>query len=457
MCAQHRIQIANMFWGITPSLNLLEEYKRVTDQEIPKEINILIVGSSDCRHILSTIATQYEHEEVTVNFFIIETCVELIARQLLLLNIALQADETLGLDQKTKIFMEIYGNTLLRPSVARYLSSAASELLKMTTNYEYLQQMMPFTRLHIKYKERDYLENIFKFWYGKEEFDILKYWDKRLRKYLGVRYDSQIGAFDWDLHMRLRGIGGQQICSQEYRNFRMKGLAFSWMESEVSKPNRSLVCAILPNGNKFAHYGYLGDIETGPFTAFGLDCEDENYLKSTHGQNAYRATDVFERNLKQRFYQIHNKKDYLHKTSKVQLGALVLKEENLVVDNCGMDLLPGTVKKCIDLKNVLINFHSISFLSAMIYKDSCDKFFHLIYCSNTFVKYLDSKLMEKIFKERSVLLIENELFVLANRKKELDEYEMKIYEKLNGLQYEMKEFHSEKDFYLKFLINNKQK
>lgn len=448
------VQKPKMFWGLTPALDLLKEYKCVTNQELPEEVNILIVGSSDCRHILLTLANRFQHKKVRINFYIVEACLEIIARQLLLLNITLQPHEALGLEQKTRMFMELHGNTLLRPSVAKYLSSAAVELLKMITNFDYLQQMMSCVQLDIKHKERDYLENVLKFWYGKEEFNILEYWNTRLRKFLGIRYDSRVGAFDWDLYMRLHNIGGKQICSQEYRNFRMKGLAFAWMESEASKPNRSLVCALIPNGETFAHYGYLGDMQSGPFIAFGLSCEDKDFLKSTHGQNAYRATDVTERNLKQVFYEIHNKKKYVHSVDKMQLGSLVLKEENLVIDNNGADLLPGAVKKCVNLEDVNINFISISALDKIKYKEKYQKIFDIIYYGCAFLKYFDKDLMEKVTKNKVTLLIENVLFTLTNRKKELEEFADEITQKLEGLQSEKVEFDPEKDFYAKYLLTS---
>lgn len=88
--------------------------------------------------------------------------------------------------------------------------------------------------------------------------------------------------------MKLHSVGARQICDQEYRSFRLNGMAYSWLESEMSKPNRSLVCGVLPNGDSFAHYGYLGDMDTGPFVTFGLECEDSTYLKSSNGQNSFR-------------------------------------------------------------------------------------------------------------------------------------------------------------------------
>ena len=112
---------------------------------------------------------------------------ETVARQLLLLDTALQPPESMGLEQKTKIFMEIYGNSLIRPSTAKYLSVLANDLVKMITDYDYLKGKMGFVSMDVKYKERDYLENLVKFWCGKEEFNIMDCWDRRLRKTLGVR------------------------------------------------------------------------------------------------------------------------------------------------------------------------------------------------------------------------------------------------------------------------------
>ncbi|KAJ8932756.1 hypothetical protein NQ314_014456 [Rhamnusium bicolor] len=385
-----------MFWGLTPALDLLKEYELVK-QELPEELNILIV----------------------------DACVENIARQLLLLNIALQPQHVLGLEQKTKIFMELYGNTLVRPTVAKYLTSVATNLVKMVTNYDYLNKIMGFINLEIKYKERDYLENLIKFWCGQEDFNICDSWDRRLRTSLGVRYDAKIGAFDWDLHMRYRNIGGKQVCNQEYKNFRLNGVAFSWLESEVSKPNRSLVCAVFPNGERYAHYGYLGDMQTGPYVAFGLDCEDKSFLQTSNGQNTYRATDVTERNLKQIFYEIANKEEYEHKTTTdVKLGPVVVKEEKLIVDIRAADVVPRTANRCMDMEDS-INFLSISTLDIMRYKDKYQNLFDLVYFGNVYLKYFDKDAIGNISKDNSLLFIENQLFVLSNRKKELEEFRKK--------------------------------
>lgn len=101
-----------------------------------------------------------------------------------------------------------------------------------------------------------------------------------------MRYDTKMNAFDWDLHMRLHSIGANQICSQEYKQFRNNGLAFTWLESEVSKSNRSLVCGVIPNGEKFVHCGYLGDIQTGNDIYTSLQLFYFHFTLSPPGQEA---------------------------------------------------------------------------------------------------------------------------------------------------------------------------
>ncbi|CAH1985557.1 unnamed protein product [Acanthoscelides obtectus] len=440
-----------MFWGLTPALDLLKEYELI-NEETPEEMNILIIGGSDCRHVLQTIAKKYRHKPVKLNFYLLDACLESIGRQLLLLYIALQPQESMGLDQKTKTFMELYGNTLVRPSVAKSLSIIASDLVEMITNYDYLHEILNCISFDMKYKERDYLENLLKFWVGKDEFNICDCWDRRLRKMLGVRYDAKYGAFDWDLHMRFHEVGGKQVCNQEYRNFRLNGVAFSWLENEVSKPNRTFVCAVIPNGDKFAHYGYLGDIQTGPFVAYGLDCDDKEFLKSTHGQNSYRATDVTERNLKQVFYEIQNKEEYDHKsTSDMKMGPVVMKQEKLVIDTKPVDFIPKKTQQCFSLDDKIC-FMSTFNLNSIKHKEKYSNFFHLIYFSNTYLKYFERETIEKISKNNCLLIIEHQLYVLSNRKKELEELAKTINKTVSDMNVKKKPFDCEKDAYAKFVI-----
>lgn len=440
-----------MFWGLTPALNLFEEF-----DQLPDELNILLVGGADCRHVLKTLSRRHKYKSVKINFYLMESCSETIAKQLLLLNVALQSQEALGLTQRTRIFMELYGNTLLRPSTARFLTSTATNLVKMITDLEYMKEAMPNVDLDLKYKERDYMENLLKFWCSGDEFNVSDCWDRRLRRSLGVRYDNKIGAFDWDLHMRLRSVGGHQICNQEYHSFRSLGLAFTWLEFEASKPNRSMVCGVISNGEKYGHYGYLGEMETGPFVAYGLSCEDETFTKKTNDTNTHRSTDVTERNLKQIFHELLTGEDYVHQqTSSFTLGHVSTMGNNAKVIDVGPEESSANTmgSNCVTLENVTINFISMNQLISMKHKKRFENCFHLLYFNSCYMKHFDSEIVSRIAKENSVLIVENQLFVVAHRKQELEEYEKSVCEKTESLKCKRRlKFDLEKDCYLKYVL-----
>lgn len=65
--------------------------------------------------------------------------------------------------------------------------------------------------------------------------------DKRLRIYLGTRYDSRVRIFDWDYHMRLCEQGISIIHAVEYKTWRGSGMAFVDDDSEYSQPNVTLL------------------------------------------------------------------------------------------------------------------------------------------------------------------------------------------------------------------------
>ncbi|CAG9769832.1 unnamed protein product [Ceutorhynchus assimilis] len=448
-----------MFWGVTPALDLFSEFKVHSETKfLNVDFNILIIGGTDARHILKTIARRYRHKgSIKLNFYVIESCMETIAKQLLLLITALQPQNTMGLDQKTKVFMELYGNTILRPYTAKYLTDLSHELVRMITDPDYLRQKIDFVNMKIKYKERDYLENLVKFWSAKDEFNIVNIWDRRLRQNLGVRYDSKAGAFDWDLHMRMHQLGGgKQVCDQEYKSFRSNGMAFSWIESEVSRPNRSFVCATMPNGESFAHYGYLGDMETGPFVSFGLECEDEDFLKSTNMKNAYRATDVTERNLKQIFYEIENQQEYEHiRKNNMELGYAIIKQDKIVLDLKTPETSRDFIKDCVKVENVSVNILSIKALEDMRHKPNYDNFFDVIYFAHNYMqKHFDHDIVDKILKEDFLLIAEHPLYVIANRKNDLEEYVKTVKEKTSKMKSNLLKFDLEKDCYLKYVKKN---
>uniref|UniRef100_H2YJB7 Dynein axonemal assembly factor 3 n=1 Tax=Ciona savignyi TaxID=51511 RepID=H2YJB7_CIOSA len=207
-------------WGFSPALDL---QKDLCDCEClsdaPKEegealevVNILLIGCGDCRHILQTMARRKRHRKRKVHIYVVENNLELLGRHLLLLTLALEPSHRMGLQEKVELFAELYGNSMIRQQTVQYLQEKANLFIEMITDLDYFDERMPSIDLsQLKYKERDYLEGIFKFWRepNPRYFNISTVWDNRLRQYLGTRYDTRKGAFDWDLSMKLHDLGGK--------------------------------------------------------------------------------------------------------------------------------------------------------------------------------------------------------------------------------------------------------
>ncbi|XP_022229106.2 dynein assembly factor 3, axonemal homolog [Drosophila obscura] len=326
-----------MFWGLSSAVDLYAEYvnafkiknEPLSDQQeggcgdgaAPSgALNILICGGADPRHIIKTLAKRYTYKnKPKLNIYVLDGCAEIAARNMLLLGVALEAPESFSLGYKAHLFMDIYGNSLMRPSSHHYMAAKARTLLKMVTDEEELRRLAPMLSLDgLKYKERDGLEMAFSFWQPQpwHQYNIATYWEQRSRALLGTRYDHRNGAFDWDLSMTLKEREGQQICSQEYRYWRECGVAFVFPEYEQCKPNKTFAAGLVRNGRTYLHRGYVGDIQTGPFCGFGLRSAEERMHNSVHGDNDYRATDVTERNLLELFHELQTHTVYEHDSTR---------------------------------------------------------------------------------------------------------------------------------------------
>jgi dynein assembly factor 3 len=139
-----------------------------------------------------------------VNFYVIESSLESVARQILFLNLALEAPETLGLQEKAEMFLELFGNSFLRPKTRDYLSKFSRALIKMSTDLDYMKGKMPLVDLsQLKFKERDFLETILKFWRECDvkvdsrirRIKILIYSELRVRDLLTVLADKKVILF----------------------------------------------------------------------------------------------------------------------------------------------------------------------------------------------------------------------------------------------------------------------
>jgi dynein assembly factor 3 len=132
-----------MWWGYSPALDLRHEWERCKhkDPDNRKELNVLLIGTADGRHILKTLAQTCRHEDKQwVNFYVYEASLDVIARQVMLLTIALEPAEELGLQEKTRLFLELYGNSLVHSKTADFIARKSAQFVHMVTDLDFQVQ-----------------------------------------------------------------------------------------------------------------------------------------------------------------------------------------------------------------------------------------------------------------------------------------------------------------------------
>lgn len=255
------------WWGFSPAIDIMEYYNMTDFTGEVTELNVLVIGGGDIRHILKTIAQKGRHHHKTkkafnkIHFHVIETNLELYARSMMLFSLALESPQKYGLQEKVELFAEIFGNTLLRSQASSHVQAMANEFVKMVTDFDVLSERLPMFNLeNLKYKERDMLEGIFKMWRMPDSkvFDIEQSWDLRVRHHLGTRYDASKGAFDWDYSMKLCDRGAEIISSRNYQRWRRSGVAFELREGTYDVPNKTLASGkiLIHEGERHARRGW---------------------------------------------------------------------------------------------------------------------------------------------------------------------------------------------------------
>jgi dynein assembly factor 3 len=216
------------WWGFSPAVDLQSVLK---DSHDDSEINFLLVGCGDPRHLLKTLALRSKWpKRKLIRFYVYEPRLELYARDLLLLSLAIEHPAKRGIQEKTELFMEIFANIQVRQQTADYILTTSNELIKCVTDFEYMkkQNLGCFDLSLLKYKERDFLECVFKYWRSDiakfDYFPAKKCWDLRLRSYLKTRYDTRSNSFDWDYSMKFADRKNTQVINNRlYASWRDTG------------------------------------------------------------------------------------------------------------------------------------------------------------------------------------------------------------------------------------------
>lgn len=430
-----------MWWGFSEALDLSSEIENCSDNHGENnqntDKNVLLIGQFDGRHILKTIAQKYEHSDnLQLNFFVHEPLLENVARQLLFITLALEPQEHVGIAEKTIFFLELYGNSLLRPATKKYLNKVSKRLLNFVTNNDYAEKILPNVSIqNLKYKEKDQLEVIFKYWAANDNnFDIQTCWNERVRKELGVRYDARFGVFDWDYHMRYHPFGADSLKIQEYKRFREKGLAFYFEDTCPCIPNNTLASAIFASGSKVLSYGYLGDITTGSYPAYGFKCKDKDMFKKINGQTSKSATNITERNVMRMFYEILHKKSFIPPDEINEGPAAVLMEDTLgclkITENDSLQFESKQIRikdacevyESLSTNNSKIIFLPTTALKEYVNKQQYERFFDLVFVSQAMVlKHIKPEIF-KMFKPNCKIIIDTPKYLLNYRKENLETF-----------------------------------
>ncbi|XP_053197054.1 dynein axonemal assembly factor 3-like [Scomber japonicus] len=382
------------FWGFSPARDLLS----TGPERHEGEVNVLLVGSGDPRHILKTIAGLPDKDSLHV--WVIESSMEVVARQLLLLYLALMPQESMGLSEKTEVFLEVFGNGEIRSQTEETLRRAASQLiLSVTDTLETATHPCLNTSL-LKFKERDELARIFKLWMKPQSSTapilMSKAWDYRVRQHLGTRYDSQRGCFDWDLTMKLHEKGCGVINKQQYVRWRERGLAFEMREGVYQITNPSLLSSRVfsKKGEKVAVMGYWGDIVSSPYLSFGIESDDKSLLKTQNGQHMKTAQDVSFANVQALFQSLSSRRGCPTTTQSVAEEPSTKPDQKSV-----------TINDLMHLNQISVTFLPMDSVQKLPEKQKYSHFFNTIYFSASCMHHLGPA-MRQIAAPDAVLVVE---------------------------------------------------
>ncbi|KAM4624492.1 dynein axonemal assembly factor 3 [Polymixia lowei] len=413
-------------WGFSPARDLLTTGP--VRQE--GEVNVLMVGGADPRHILKTISSLKDTD--SLHIWLIENSMEVVARQLLLLFLSLTPQESMGLHEKTEVFLELFGNSEIRRQTEETLRHAASCLsLSVSDTLETASHACLDTTL-LKFKERDELVRIFKQWIQPPSSSsssgcsapvpITKAWEGRVRKHLGTRYDSRKGCFDWDLTMKLHQRGCGVINKQQYVGWRERGSAFQMREGVYNVDNSTLLSTrvFTHRGDKVAVRGYWGDIVSSPYLSFGIESDDKSLLQTQNGTHIKTAQDISYANVQALFQSLSCR-------GSCPATAQPDTEETQAAPTAQPETHHKSIKinDLMRLNGISVTFLPMDSLSKLPEKQKYSQFFNIIYFSASMVHQLSPALRQTVASS-AVLVLELARYVLDLTKEQEQGFAEKV-------------------------------
>jgi len=198
--------------------------------------------------------------------------------------------------------LSLHGNTLIREKDSLYVSEISREFIEIVTDNAShpLGEVVDFS--HLKFKDRDILQDIFKGWDKTIPFDIEALRDQRCRGYYRERYDYRKNMMDWDYTTFVKQVAGI-IHWYHFKEFCFTGIAFETRLASYNTPNRTLSSWIEAKGSKgttVSVRGFWGDIINSPYHGFGTtaDLADKARLFKISGSlYKHTETDIAEFNV----------------------------------------------------------------------------------------------------------------------------------------------------------------
>lgn len=435
-------------WGFSPAVDLHELAPQGDAEQ--KELQALCVMPADVSSILLTMGKlRRKGGNVKTNLYVMEKHPEVHARHILLLSLVFDPD--LGMRECTEIFLEIYGNHMLRKQTSAYLQSRIEELIRFLTDGEGPLAALIDTSL-LKFKQRDAIEKVLKSWREETECDMEEWREKRMRSYFEDRYDYRKNLIDWDYSMNVKNWA-EIVHSKLYMWWRQEGIAFEIRDSRYPQPNRTLASWTEGKQKGYSKLvrGYWGDIVQSPYMALGADCEEPRLFKKRSFQHIKTCQHVAEFNVYAMLHELRSGQQFKmpdaddeiygrsfwgglsHRdTSEAKLEGIAEDEEEEGTETDRLDTLKSgagtgemSMKPPADFKVLLLEGEDVSLLQG---KRRFANLFNLAVVSNQATGCLQQQAWGEILQDKARVVCEGSEFMLNLNKDERQAFNAKIVE-----------------------------